>query len=427
MVKITSISINGYRNIINTTLVLEEALTILLAPNNYGKTNFLHGINFAAELVGSGEAWQADLIRQNGYLSSNKANAPDSFRFSITFLANEEFIEPFILNDDNIERDSGFITVTYTFDIAPKKGVLYECLLVDERELYTRENEILDLYGTRYRYNAFNLALAITLWPDKLENVIGVYARIVRWVFMNLEGIFGDGEGQFNEKPDEREKKNISYLFTLMKHVKGKTTKDEPTSLSKYKEDFSQLFPAIHSFLIRDIRSGKEVKNAPAESDDSSVGYYKLLFETDTKKDFEMFDRLSAGTRRIFSILLAVYRRRDRPLIGIEELENGIHPLLHRDMLGLLNGACENAKIVLTSHSPTVIRHIGAKRYRSFYVGVPNEDGYATFLPLDPAKLDIIMQKAESLNTSIGELLFDMMSGSKASKKELKGWLVSDA
>ena len=425
MVKINSIYIHGYRNIVNTKLNLLEKLSVLIAPNNYGKTNVLHSINFAAELISSGEDWQENMIRANGYLSDNKDNPPESFKFSIGFLTDgrDALVDNDWLDASAFRGKSKMYNVKYEFDISPKKGVIYECLTVGNDDIFIRKNDVLSISEANNKYGRFNLVVSNTFWPsEKIE--MTVFTRITRRVFANLEGILSDDEGQFNEKPQDRENKNISYLFNLMKRERGRPSKDKMTLMEEYQRDFNRLFPSIHSFLIRDVRSGNEIVRAPIDSDGLYAGYYKILFDTETKRNKEMFSRLSTGTRRIFSILLAVYRSKMKPIMCIEELENGIHPMLHGDMLNLLDRICENAKVILTSHSPAIIRNFGLNRNRSFYVGIPNKDGYATFLPIDKEKLAEIDEKAASLDMSMGELLFDMMySGSEDREEELRGWL----
>jgi predicted ATPase len=147
-----------------------------------------------------------------------------------------------------------------------------------------------------------------------------------------------------------------------------------------------------------------------------------------SRKLTEGFASLSQGTRDMFLILLMAHIWSPCPLIEIEEPENGVHPSLQRNLLLKFNKICDDngTKFLITSHSPSVIRHFDDdKAYTSLYIGKPSEDASATFATLrsDTSTKESIDAEVDGMPSSIGELIFDLMSGTEEDAALLKGWL----
>lgn len=76
--------------------------------------------------------------------------------------------------------------------------------------------------------------------------------------------------------------------------------------------------------------------------------------------------------------------------------------------------------MIITSHSPYLIQYL---KPDSIYVGVPNEDGVASFRRIHPKKIKYLLNTTRKLETSIGEYLFELMSGDSDSSKILSAYL----
>jgi ABC-type glutathione transport system ATPase component len=113
--------------------------------------------------------------------------------------------------------------------------------------------------------------------------------------------------------------------------------------------------------------------------------------------------------------------------LAIEELENGIHPSIHRNVLIKLDSICmeTGTKILITTHSPSVVRHFDDDYYSSLYIGVPNENGHAKFTVLKDTEdvKEAIEKERKGRAVSIGEVVFDLLSGEPEDVNDLKGWL----
>ena len=68
--------------------------------------------------------------------------------------------------------------------------------------------------------------------------------------------------------------------------------------------------------------------------------------------------------------------RQGASLIGVEEIETSIHPRMIQELLEIIDENLGNTGIIVTSHSPYLIQYL---KPRCLYVGVPNEEGIASF------------------------------------------------
>lgn len=106
--------------------------------------------------------------------------------------------------------------------------------------------------------------------------------------------------------------------------------------------------------------------------------------------------------------------------IGIEELETSIHPKMLKDLLNIVSEALENTCLVISSHSPYLVQYLKPKQ---IYVGTMQELGVAQFRGIAPAKEKKLLNAARSYGLSVGEYLFELMSGESSSFRTLQNYL----
>ena len=85
--RITEIFIDGFRNIRNTRLEFKESIIVLLAPNNYGKSNLLLAIQNGFDLIAKQGTQVVKYIMDSvNYANWNKDHRSDRFTFGVKFI-----------------------------------------------------------------------------------------------------------------------------------------------------------------------------------------------------------------------------------------------------------------------------------------------------------------------------------------------------
>ena len=65
-----------------------------------------------------------------------------------------------------------------------------------------------------------------------------------------------------------------------------------------------------------------------------------------------------------------------------------------------------DTKLLFTSHSPNLVRHLAAPQ---LYVGLPSDKGEVDFRTIRPSKVNAVLQIAGAGEMAIGEYLFDLL------------------
>ena len=119
---------------------------------------------------------------------------------------------------------------------------------------------------------------------------------------------------------------------------------------------------------------------------------------------------MSDGAKRILKVLtnLEIASNNGFSIVAIEEPENSLNPKVLQQYLIALNGFAKNIKIIITSHSPYLMNYIEPSK---IYVGLPHDNGIATFSKIKDKSVNKLMDDAESLDLRVGDYLFDLMSG----------------
>lgn len=105
---------------------------------------------------------------------------------------------------------------------------------------------------------------------------------------------------------------------------------------------------------------------------------------------------LSEGTRLVLTILTIVYQENPPTLIGLEEIDRGLHPRLFQQVIELLSRISreKNIQIIATTHNPYLVDEF--KGYEEAVVIVEKSNGETKFTTL-AEKLDGLMPDEEPL------------------------------
>jgi len=459
--KITEIRIDGFKNIRDTCLNFsDEPIIILLAPNNYGKTNLINGIQEGFSLIRKQGTEVVDYIRNRSYIDKfiTDNNIPN-FTFEVKFFkrSTKHCIDTRMYHyklviDGNLTNQN---------DPKSAKGVIEESL-----------SYILFEQGKTDTAELVSVGSSVTLFERDVEDPS---------IANLLGGVKADIKHSSYDKDDSEEdeeklypsewylflhklgnmalvgEKNENELIYVLKEIAGVLTSltrenigmiiaDEgseyriPIKLANDVKHLEEDNKAEYNHFVNSFCKmfGKQYKNISLQP---LADKFHILFEGENKK--EDSTTLSYGTRRVFKLLSQVYANKT-PLVCLEEIEVGLHPLLYRDIIDAffqsVDEKCydqrnvntsQNKKrkneprLIISSHAPGIINRLD-NRLNSVYIGIPsysNKNALARFKQLNSKGKKEVIDLIYKYNGSIGagDIIFDLLFNVKEGIEE--AWL----
>ncbi|SMP61701.1 Predicted ATPase [Sphaerochaeta associata] len=434
--KIKSISIGGFKNLKQTRIEVDRIIA-LVSPNNYGKSNFLQGIDFALTFLSAGEKSRKKMTSWKKGIPLNPNSADDPFFFEV------EFHEPSLGEYQYVRYGFSFIWMR---DDASGQRITDEWLEMRESESvkytrYLKRNE--GHYRKAKSTNAFrNITLGdYQLAVDTLSSIDDiaytlVLDRIKHLSFKTCSSL--DMDTHYQDVPFELDEPGIPLSYTNdIPKLLNALKETNPERFSLFKEAITTLFPEITDVEVVKARFDApqglikmfSMKNGEGlQSNDKEVPPFKWkneiqkIFVTNKHMNQPMdITMLSAGTKRLFWIMTILFSSNsDTHLIGIEELETSIHPRLLKQTLELLNEHLGDISLLITSHSPYLVQYLKLER---IYIGLPDETGLASFQNIAKSKAKSLVGTSQDLGLSVGEYLFDLMAGDSKSSLILKHFI----
>lgn len=414
MVSLNSITIKGIANIDSVTLNLNKT-TALLAANNYGKSNVLSAVFFGMEFIK-----QLPMVRQKmmGFeqcISVNKFIAGKPFVFEI-----EGAI------DENVDFQYGYCFEWKRYrkigdDISDTGGSIIDEFLkikskTGEKPKYTtlmsRKTANVAKY-TPSQTGRCDKELVIDgndLALNKLSNFDDLfyhqYIQAIKEIRIADANYLSDPQEFFALRMIVRDEKHrylaggqiATYLYNLKKK--------DPGAFELLMSAVTVLVPTIESIepVVISANNLKVDDDAPFEFPDQ----YDLVVKEKYNNQQTRFQYLSTGSMKLLYLLTIIMRasREGVQLLLVEELENSVHPSLLPALLDVVNSFLGDTKLLFTSHSPYLLRHMAAPQ---LYVGLPSDKGEADFRTIKPSKVKSVLQIAGAGEMAIGEYLFELL------------------
>jgi hypothetical protein len=410
-ISIKSITVKGYRNILSTTIDLQD-ITCLLAPNNYGKSNILSAIGFGYNFMIAPSEKKTLMMQSIADISINKSIAGKPYVFILegSLDANRDFQYGYQFNwfQNNLAGDhiidgrifGEFFKIRDNTKERPKFATIFQRNAADSAKYLP---SITGRCDKSLVIGPHELVINKLSYFDDLF----YHSDIEAVLEINIQGIDSLTNPEMHFAPRLKVHKSgtrisigdwvPSYLFDLKKEDKG---------------TYDYLFSAIQ-ILLPNIESMKPIrislrtqvdKDAPFTYPDS----YDIMVKEVYNNQATRLQYLSTGSMKILFLLTCIIRARKEgtQLLFIEELENSIHPNLMQALLSVIAEMKGDTKLLFTSHSPNVAKNLTAKQ---LYVGLPSDKGVVDFRTIKPSKVKSVLSIAGAGDMALGEYLFDLM------------------
>jgi len=413
--RIDKITIEGFANIDKVSLSL-TGMNALIALNNYGKSNVLLGVDFGFEFI---TATQKEKLSQMNYrpaISINTTLSGRPFRFEIegiipgkcSFIYGYAFEWAKTLKEDKGTRITEEFLKLKGEDESKFRS--YICRNASESALYLasptgRCSKNLSLERTQLALNKLD-NFDDLFYIDIIKELNSVDIMAVDTLinpdtfFCTISSDCGVNEYCLKvPKPTQ-----IGFFVYSMKQK-------EPEKYQLFKDAVISLLPNIEDFESVEIDMKNQFK--PQEKNEKiPFNFPEKFFDIRVKETYNNQDisisAISSGSKKIFFVLaMAIAADINKiPILTFEELENSVHPSLLQNLLIALNNLSGDAKILITSHSPNLLKYLELNR---IMVGLPNSKGIAMFRGIKTSKMKKIKKLASDEDASIGDFLFDLM------------------
>lgn len=437
-----SIMVGGFRNLKTTTLRFDESIVSLVSTNNYGKSNLLDAVAFAIKFINSTPQGRRRLMGDTTCMPLVPPLAREDFVFQIELhepsLGAYQYVRYGFSFSWRRDDGTGERITDEQIALSSKKGGLWASYLKREQGLF-RPSHNVQRCTRKINLDVNQLAIDVLTSVDGLE-----IAPVIRTI-QNIR--YGScyplsTSGLMDDFPLEMESQD-SGVFALSEN-------DLPQSLFELKKAYPQkyadfqsivleLFPEIESIdvisteLLPEQREKLEeqkqyIEGAVQATAAGSVPYrirdeiYRIFVISRYLNQPVSISRMSDGTKRVIWLVARVVTAdvANVGCLGVEEIETGIHPRMMRNLLDAVDETLGSTKVILTSHSPYLIQCLP---YDSLYIGVPNNQGTATFSTFKPERYSSLADAAYDHGMSAGEYIFALMSAGEDEEQLLKGYL----
>lgn len=437
--RIKRITVGNFKNIAETTLDCSRMIA-LVSVNNYGKSNLLEAIRFGFDFISGSSKTRTRQMHWRRGIPLSPALMGKDFVFSV------EFDEPELgeyrfgrygyrfawYNDQN----TGARITDETLELRPTESVRYTAYLKRNEGKYRSSKST-----TAFRkLSLTNEALAI----DAIElsedvEITKVIRRLKKIGYRICDSL--ELDDSFMPNPIEFDVENVVLANEDIPRTLALLRNKRPDLYDRYIETIYELFPeflkielqtmvvrekASQSSSIKFTETGEyqkeELPEIPYHIRDE---IHRIVIESKYLNQPISMEHMSTGTKRIFWLIanavLSEYR--GIHILGIDEIETSIHPKMIRSLLEAVEENLGSASMIVTSHSPYMIQYL---KPESIYIGLPNENGVAHFHRIQEGKVKRLLNVTRKIDTSVGEFLFELMSGDDDATKILASYLEVD-
>lgn len=307
---IKKLKIRNFKSLRNVDVELGN-FTVLIGPNNSGKSNLMDSLLFLHE--STKETLQKTINRRGGFEHIAFGGEGDDFEMSIEFSLNKELFK-------------------YLLSVNRKREVEEEKLVIEDRNVISRSNQsgkalsgdgaLVDFMPHREETSVYNASRSENYPLVKKSYDYFNSWRLYQIVTSNIRSILPTKKSFDLEKSGA----NLAQVLHTLHNAR-------PRLFSKVEEILKQGIPEIDELLTPPTEDGQT---------------YLALREKGFEREFDYY-QLSDGTLKLLAYITAITLPEPR-LICFEEPENFIHHELLELMVQLLRHS--EKQVILATHSP---------------------------------------------------------------------------
>lgn len=348
--KIQSLKVNGFKNLIDCKLELEN-FNVLIGPNNVGKSNILEVFGFLDILLNGSDTDKMRLF--DGLMGSNniiytfcQTEKPRMISVEVEFHNDIEennykffyYIEIEVSRNVGEENEPGRITKEYfRYKNVKKTGKL---ITVFERT----NNNVFKLPVSKLG-NTEPVLSILTKIEDLKEDL-----EVVAQKGIDLVLTISKTPTLYNSSDAIRESLNDQSDLVIRKgRIVALPLKEQIYRiLNSEKEDYFKE-------ILNDVLGIVHIKLLDLSKDTRGPKFIFIGFEEAYRP--YLLNQLSDGTLIVLTLITYLISNK-YPIICIEELENSIHPKLLKKLVSLIKKSFSHVQIILTSHSPILLNMV---------------------------------------------------------------------
>ncbi len=438
--KINSIMVGGFKNLITTRLEL-DGICAIISPNNYGKSNLLEAIDFGFDFIHESRKGRKNMMGWIRGIPLCSALQNSEYRFEIEFedesLKEYRYVRYGFSFKWHRDDDMGDCITDEWLETRESTSVRYTSYLKRKEGKYRKSKNT-----TAYRkieLDELQLAIdALGLIEDiEIADVINTIHKIVFRVCSSL-----DLRDRYQPSPLEYvgdQEGTIRFDDTDVPKALYRLKNKAPDLYGLFEESLSVLFPEFTSINLNEYTLTDKMleqqmtvtvanKKLSDEEIEKEIPFkirehiYRLFVKCDYMNQPLSMANMSTGTKRVIWLLANAYiaNYMGAGIVGIEEIETSIHPKMMRQLLEIITEALGDTPLILSSHSPYLVQYLKPDK---IYVGVPNNQGVAEFRRIQKNKMKVIISNARDMGLSVGEYLFELLSGDSDSYEMLDSFL----
>lgn len=373
--KITSIKIKGYKNLLDCTYNIDN-FNVLIGANNSGKSNLLEIFSFLDDMISGSDDIRANIFNGNssrGKIASDYTPFLQDSNISIELEFQDDIGEDLfkyiyyleIKTVEEFRKNNGHIIKEFLkYKNTKKTGSM---ITVFERN----DTAVNQLKGGKINKidNTQSLLTLISKISDIKENLEKEVQIGINDVFIIAKTpVIYSSANEIRDVFSFEKRESMSVIKNGRIATIDILNKIEQILNSDKKEYFEEILGDILKLVIK-INTIKVSNTAPA------IKYITVQYINDDGSLSEYENnviQLSDGTLTVLNILTCLVSN-VYPVLAIEELENCIHPKLLKKLIEIIRREFSDVQLIITTHSPVLINMVNLENVS--YISNKNYEG----------------------------------------------------